>query len=48
MTVKRIANCNINSLNPLYFMINEIIGHFEEKNESKYLVFDDVDKNKKV
>ena len=24
-------------------MINEMIGHFEEKNENKYLVLDDVD-----
>ena len=28
-------------------MINEIIGHFEKKNENKYLVLDDVDENKK-
>ena len=28
-------------------MINEMIGHFEEKNENKYLVLDDVDENKK-
>ena len=31
-------------------MINEMIGHFEEKNEKKkyllYLVLDDVDENK--
>ena len=57
VTVKKIANCNnINSVNPLYLMINEMIGHFEcnsiecnsveEKN--KYLVLDDVDENKKV
>ena len=25
-----------------------MIGHFEEKNESKYLVLDDVDENKEV
>ena len=25
-----------------------MIGHFEEKNENKYLVLDDVDKNKEV
>ena len=32
VTVKKIANCNnINSVNPLYLMINEMIGHFEEK-----------------
>ena len=49
MTVKKIANCNnINSVNPLYLMINEIIDHFEEKNKSKYLVLDDVDEKKEV
>ena len=48
VTVKKIANCNnINSVNPLYLMINEMIGHFEEKNENKYLVLDDVMKTKK-
>ena len=29
-------------------MINESIGHFEEKNQSKYLVLGDVDENKEV
>ena len=29
-------------------MINEVIGHFEEKNENKYLVLDDVDENIEV
>ena len=49
VTVKKIANCNnINSVNPLYLMINEMISHFEEKNENKYLVLDDVDENKEV
>ena len=45
MTVKKIANCNnINSVNPLHLMI----GHYEEKNENKYLVLDDVDENKEI
>ena len=49
VTIKKIANCNnINSVNPLYLMINEMIGHFENKNEIKYLVLDDLDENKKV
>ena len=49
VTVKKIANCNIiNSVNPLYLMINEMIGHFEEKNKNKYLILDDVDENKEV
>ena len=29
-------------------MINETIGHFEEKSQNKYLVLDDVDENKQV
>ena len=29
-------------------MINEMIGHFEEINENKYLVLDNVDENKEV
>ena len=49
MTVKKIANCNnIDSVNPLYLMIYEMIGHFEEKNESKYLVLDGADESKEV
>ena len=49
VTVRKIANCNnIDSVNPLNLMINEMIGHFQEKNESKYLVLDDVDENKEV
>ena len=49
VTIKKIANCNnINSVNSLYLMINEMIGHFEEKNGNKYLVLDDVDENKEV
>ena len=49
VTVKKIANCNnINCVNPLYLMIDEMIRHFEEKNENKYLVLDDVDEKKEV
>ena len=40
VTVKKIANCNnINRVNPLYLIIKEMIGHLEEKNENKYLVW---------
>ena len=47
MTIKKIANCNkINSVNHLYFTINEMIGHVEEKNENKYLLLDDADESK--
>ena len=49
MALKKVANYNnINSVNPLYLMINEMVGHCEEKNENKYLVLDDVDENKEV
>ena len=49
MTVKKIANRNnINTVNPLYLMIDEMIRHFEEKNENKYLALDDEDKNEEV
>ena len=41
VTIKKIDNCkNINSVNPLYLMINEMIGHFEEKDDIKYLVLE--------
>ena len=46
---KKIVNCNnINSVNTLYLMIDKMIGHFEEKNGSKYLVLDNVNENKEV
>ena len=46
---KEIANYNnINSVNPLYLMIDKMIGHFEEKSGNKYLVLDDVNENKGV
>ena len=46
---EEIANCNnINNVNPLHLMIDKMIGHFEEKSENKYLVFDDVNENKEV
>ena len=49
VTFKEIANCqNINSVNPLYLMINEMTGHFEEKRGNNYLVLNDVDENKEI
>ena len=54
MTIKKIGDYNnINSVNPLYLIINEMIGHFEcnsveKKNENKYLVLDETDENKEV
>ena len=49
VTIKKIGDYNnINCVNPLYLMINEMIGYFEEKNENKYLVLDDIYENKEV
>ena len=39
---------NTNSVNPLYLMIGEEIPHIEEKNKSKYLIFDLTDEIKKI
>ena len=37
VTIKKIGDYNnINSVNPLYLIINQMIGHFEEKNENKF------------
>ena len=47
--LKIIRDCeNIYSLNPLYLIIGEVDGHTEEKNGSKYLIFDSADENKEV
>ena len=49
VTIKKIGDYdNINSVNPLNLIINEMIGHFEEKNENTYLVLDELDENKKI
>ena len=32
----------------MYLIINEVDGHIEQKNESKYLVFDYTDENKEA
>ena len=47
--LKKIDDCeNSYSVNPLYLIIDEVDGHIEEKNGSKYLVFDSTDKNKEA
>ena len=49
ITIKKIDDCeNIYSVNPLYLIIGKVDGHIEEKNGSKYLVFDSTDENKEV
>ena len=47
ITIKKIGDCeNIYSVNPLYLIIGKVDGLSEEKNGSKYLVFDSTDENK--
>ena len=49
VTIKKIGDYNnINSVNPLYLMINEMIGHFEEKNEIRFESNDDLPMNKPI
>ena len=49
ITIRKIDDCeNIYSVNPLYLIIGKVDGHIEEKNGSKYLVFDSTDENKEV
>ena len=49
ITIKKIDDWdNIHSVNPLYLIIGKVDGFIEEKNGSKYLVFDFTDKNKEV
>ena len=49
ITIKSISDYeNINSVNPLSFIIGEIDGYIEENNGNKYLTFASTDKNKIV
>ena len=50
ITTKKVDDCeNIYSVNPLYLLVNHASGYIQEKNENKYLTFDDsVNENKKV
>ena len=49
VTKKKIDDCqSIYSVNPLYLSIGRANEYIEEKNGSKYLIFDSVDENKKL
>ena len=48
ITMKDSDYVKINSVNPLYLIINEVVGHIEEKHKSKYLVFDSANENNEV
>ena len=48
-TIKKIDDYeNIRNVNPLHLMIGKVNGYIDEKNRSKYLVFDSADKSKEV
>ena len=47
VTIKKIGpGYDINSVNPLYLLIDNASGYIEEINKDKYLVFDVTDENK--
>ena len=48
ITMKHSDYVKIKSVNPLYLVISEVDGYFEEKNGRKYLTFNSRDKNKEV
>ena len=49
ITIKKIDDCeNIYSVNLLYLHINKASGYIEEKDVSKYLIFDSTDENKEL
>ena len=49
ITIKKVDDCeNINSVNPLYLLIDHASGYIEEKGVNKYLVFDSTDENKEL
>ena len=49
ITIKKTDNWeNINSVRTLHLLIGEVIGHIEEKNGNKYLVFDSSDESKEI
>ena len=41
ITIKKLGDCeNIQSIYPLYLLINQASGYIEENNGNKYLIFD--------
>ena len=48
ITMKDSDYVNINSINPLYLIIRDVDGYFEEKNGNKYSILDSTDKSKEV
>ena len=47
VTIKDLKYVKINTVNPLYLIINKVNGYFEEINKSKYLTLVPTNKSKK-
>ena len=47
-TIKNSDYVKINSVNPLYIIINELDGYIREKTGNKYLTLASTDENKKI
>ena len=49
ITIKKIDDCeNINSVNPLYLLIDHASGYINKKGVKKYFVFDSTDEKKEL
>ena len=48
ITMKDFGDANIDSVNPLYFVIGEVDGYIEEEKGNQYFIFASTDKNKEV
>ena len=48
ITMKDSDYVKINSVNPLYLIIDKVDGYIEEKNGNKYLTLVSTDKNKEL
>ena len=48
VTVKNLSSLKINSVNPLYFIINKVSGYSEESNGNKYLTIFPTNKTKHI
>ena len=48
ITIKNLSYAKINSVNPLYFIINKADGYIKKSNRNKYLNLVSTNKNKEV
>ena len=48
ITIKNLSYAKINSVNPLYFIINKANGYIEKNDRNKYLTLVSTNKNKDI